>query len=195
MNPQAPAYVRAEDDAWLTLVYYRFHGWSGRRPFWAGMFTLLGGLPIAYFPYADLRLGNVTIAMATTAGAGSLIIGILLITLGLTLWFQQGVRIFAGVASILLALVSLPVSNLGGFGLGFILAMVGGGLALAWVPARPAEDEADAVGDRGAAQTVDPGKTDAMAGGFHGVPGPRETETAYASETTAHADGGRNSAG
>lgn len=195
MNPQAPVYVRAEDDAWLTEVYYRFHAWSGRRPFWAGVFTLLAGLPIAYFPYADLRLGNVTIAMATTAGSGSLIIGILLITLGLTLWFQQGVRIFAGVASILLALVSLPVSNLGGFGLGFILALVGGCLALSWVPASPVEDQTGALDDRVAAQAVDLGKTDAVEGGFQAVPGPRATETAYASETTAHADGGRNSAG
>lgn len=193
MNPQAPVYVRAEDDAWLTAVYYHFHAWSGRRPFWAGLFTLLSGVPIAYFPYADMRLGNVTIAMATTAGAGSLIIGILLVTLGLTLWFQQGVRIFAGVAAILLGLVSLPVSNLGGFGMGLILSLVGGGLALAWVPARPV-DPAQTPDAGVAAQSVDLGKAEAMADP-HGVPGPRHMETAYASETTAHADGGRNSAG
>lgn len=194
MNPQAPVYVRAEDDAWLTMVYYRFHAWSGRRPFWAGLVTLIAGFPIAYFPYADVRLGNVTIAMATTAGAGSLIIGILLITLGLTLWFQQGVRIFAGVAAMLLGLVSLPVSNLGGFGLGLIPAMVGGGLALAWAPGKP-EDGADAADARDTARAVDMGKAEAMVGP-QGVPGQRETETpAYASETTAHADGGRNSAG
>ncbi|WP_406184934.1 DUF6114 domain-containing protein [Streptomyces sp. NBC_01006] len=178
MNPQAP--VRAADDAWLTAVYHRFHAWSGGRPFWAGLFTLIGGVPIAYFPYADLRLGNVTIAMATTAGAGSLIIGILLITLGLALWFQQGIRVFAGVASILLALVSLPVSNLGGFFLGFLFALVGGALALSWAPGKP----------EGAAQA----KAEFVDGPL-GVPGPRDTETAYATETTAHADGGRNSAG
>lgn len=185
MNHQAPVYVRREDDAWLTVVYYHFHAWSGRRPFWAGLFTLLGGFPIAYFPYADLRLGNVTLAMATTGGAGALIIGVLLITLGLALWFQQTIRVFAGVAAILLALVSIPVSNLGGFFMGFSLSMIGGALALAWAPGQPA-DEAP----------VDLGKTVAMTGP-QGIPGPRETETetAYASETTAHADGGRNSAG
>ncbi|MCC0095864.1 DUF6114 domain-containing protein [Streptomyces flavotricini] len=179
MNPQAP--VRAADDAWLTVVYHRFHAWSGVRPFWAGLFTLIGGIPIAYFPYADLRLGNVTIAMATTAGAGSLIIGVLLITLGLALWFQQGIRVFAGVASILLALVSLPVSNLGGFFLGFLFALVGGALALSWSPGKPEE--------------AAPAKAEEFADGTLGVPGPRETETAHATETTAHADGGRNSAG
>ncbi|MFD7624563.1 DUF6114 domain-containing protein [Streptomyces sp. NPDC059851] len=188
MNTKAPVYVRAEDDAWLTVVYYHVHAWTGRRPFWAGLFTLVSGFPIAYFPYADFRLGNLSLAMATTGGAGALIIGVLLITLGLALWFQQAIRVFAGVASILLALVSLPVSNLGGFGLGFVPAMIGGALALAWAPGTPV-DETDA------APAGDTGKAEAMAGGPQGIPAPRGTETAYASETTAHADGGRNSAG
>ncbi|MFE7186906.1 DUF6114 domain-containing protein [Streptomyces erythrochromogenes] len=195
MNPQAPVYVRAEDDAWLTVVYYHFRAWRGRRPFWAGLFTLLGGFPIAYFPYADLRLGNISLAMATTGGAGALIIGVLLITLGLALWFQQTIRVFAGVASILLALVSLPVSNLGGFGMGFILSLIGGALALSWAPGQPVDEE-PAVQQPAVQQpaAVALGKTDATQGGL-GIPGPRETETAHASETTAHADGGRNSAG
>ncbi|WP_411101829.1 DUF6114 domain-containing protein [Streptomyces sp. cmx-4-9] len=203
MNPQAPVHVRAEDDAWLTVVYYRFRAWRGRRPFWAGLFTLLGGFPIAYFPYADLRLGNVTLAMATTGGAGALIIGVLLITLGLALWFQQAIRVFAGVAAILLALVSLPVSNLGGFFMGFLFSMVGGALALSWAPGQPDEEaplqDAAAAAHPAPADPADHppvslGKADAMAGP-QGIPGPRGTETAYTSETTAHADGGRNSAG
>ncbi|MFD9726544.1 DUF6114 domain-containing protein [Streptomyces sp. NPDC059072] len=191
MNPKAPVYVRAEDDAWLTVVYYYVHAWTGRRPFWAGLFTLVSGFPIAYFPYADLRLGNITLAMATTGGAGALIIGVLLITLGLALWFQQAIRVFAGVASILLALVSIPVSNLGGFGLGFIPAMIGGALALSWAPGQPADEE---PADQPPAAAVDMTKAESMAGP-QGVPAPRATETAHPSEMTAHADGGRNSAG
>ncbi|GGT36254.1 DUF6114 domain-containing protein [Streptomyces chromofuscus] len=125
----------------FTRLRLRFRDWRGTRPFWAGLFTLLGGVPIAYFPYATLKLGTMSIAMATTAGAGSLIIGVLLITLGLTMWFQQATRFFAGVAAILLALVSLVVSNIGGFLVGFLLAMVGGALALSWAPgtAEPAD--------------------------------------------------------
>ncbi|GHH90446.1 DUF6114 domain-containing protein [Streptomyces capillispiralis] len=115
----------------------RFRDWRGTRPFWAGLFTVLGGIPIAYFPYATLKLGHMSLAMATTAGAGSLIIGVLLVTLGLTMWFQSATRVFAGVAAILLALVSLVVSNIGGFLIGFLLALVGGALALSWVPGKP----------------------------------------------------------
>ncbi|GAA3083422.1 hypothetical protein GCM10020254_29780 [Streptomyces goshikiensis] len=152
--------------------------------------------PIAYYPYADLRLGNVTLAMATTAGSGSLIIGVLLAVLGVALWFQQAIRVFAGVASILLALVSLPVSNLGGFFVGFAFSMVGGALALSWVPGKPADPaEATAMAPAATEPVVGMSKADAMAGGLHGVPAPRDSETAHASETTAHADGGRNSAG
>ncbi|MDB1087665.1 DUF6114 domain-containing protein [Streptomyces sp. ACA25] len=110
-----------------------FRRWRWQRPFWAGVLTILAGLPIAYFPYANLTLGELTIRMATTAGAGSAVIGALLVTLGLTMWFQPHARIFAGVAGIMLSLVSLVVSNFGGFLIGFLFGLVGGGMSVAWV--------------------------------------------------------------
>lgn len=116
----------------------RFRIWRGGRPFWAGLLTILGGVPIAYLPYANLTIGQLTMRMATTAGAGSVIIGVLLITLGLTMWYHHIVRVFAGVAAILLALISIPVSNLGGLVIGFLLAVLGGALSIAWAPAKPA---------------------------------------------------------
>ncbi|WP_246143884.1 DUF6114 domain-containing protein [Actinacidiphila oryziradicis] len=119
---------------------FRFRAWRWRRPFWAGLLTLLAGLPIAYFPYANLTLGQLSVRMATTAGSGSLIIGVLLLTLGLTMWFQPVVRVFAGVASILLALVALVISNFGGFLLGFLLGLVGGALSVSWAPGEPAAE-------------------------------------------------------
>jgi hypothetical protein len=130
----------------FTRLRLRFRDWRGNRPFWAGLFTLLGGVPIAYFPYATLKLGTMSLTMATTAGAGSLIIGILLWTLGLTMWFQQATRFFAGVAAILLALVSLVVSNIGGFVVGFLLAMIGGALAISWAPGKATDTGAGQQG-------------------------------------------------
>ncbi len=119
-----------------------FRTWRGQRPYWAGLLTLLGGLPIMYFPYAHLTLGQLTVRMATETGSGSLIIGVLLVVLGFTMWFQSSARVFAGVAAILLALVSLVVSNFGGFLVGFLLALIGGGLAVSWAPGSPAEADA-----------------------------------------------------
>ncbi|MEU6378460.1 DUF6114 domain-containing protein [Streptomyces sp. NPDC046909] len=139
MSAETPA-VPGRDEHYIRVIKRKFRAWRGERPFWAGLFVMLGGLPIAYFPYAHLQVGHLTLAMATTAGAGSLIIGVLLVVLGVSLWFQKHVRTFAGVAAILLALVSIPVSNLGGFLIGFLFALIGGAMAVAWVPG--AEPEA-----------------------------------------------------
>ncbi|MEV2244351.1 DUF6114 domain-containing protein [Streptomyces sp. NPDC049970] len=130
MSPESTG----QNEHHLTVYRRGFRTWRGNRPFWAGLFTILGGVPIAYFPYANMHLGNMTIAMSTTAGAGSLIIGVLLVTLGLTMWFHSIVRVFAGVAAILLALISIPVANIGGFVVGFVFSLLGGALSIAWVP-------------------------------------------------------------
>ncbi|MFD9796124.1 DUF6114 domain-containing protein [Streptomyces sp. NPDC059070] len=168
----------------------RYRAWRGSRPFWAGLFTIAGGVPIMYFPYANMHLGNITLAMSTTAGAGSLIIGVLLVTLGLTMWFHHVVRVFAGVAAILLALISLPVANFGGFLIGFLFALFGGALAVAWVPAKPKRR-----GRQGKAAEPSGDEPDALPEDG-GVPGPREEEHGAAvTETTVDANGGRNSAG
>ncbi|MET7638522.1 DUF6114 domain-containing protein [Streptomyces sp. NPDC005438] len=141
-----------------------FREWRWQRPFWGGLLTLLGGIPIMYIPYANLTLGSLTIRMSTTAGAGSLIIGVLLVVLGLTMWFQPHSRVFAGVAAILLALVSLVVSNVGGFLVGFLLALVGGALGVSWAPGE--SPSTDARRTRTATRTekkADPEPEDAVA--------------------------------
>ncbi|MEU3395135.1 DUF6114 domain-containing protein [Streptomyces filamentosus] len=170
----------------------RFKVWRQTRPFWAGLFTMLGGVPIAYLPYGDLRLGNVTLTMATTAGAGALIIGVLLITLGLTMWFQPLVRVFAGIAAIVLALVSIPVSNFGGLVVGFLLALIGGALSASWAPA-PEKEETEAEDEPAEAEyDGEPAHADETGTVMTaGLPDQRDGAT----ETSIDAKGGRNSAG
>jgi hypothetical protein len=116
-----------------------FRTWRGERPFWAGLFTLFAGLPVIYFPYVGLSLGGIPLALSTTAGAGSLVIGMLLVVLGITLWFQQHVRVFAGIAAMVLALASFPMANFGGMLIGLLCGLVGGSLACAWAPPDTAE--------------------------------------------------------
>ncbi|MGW0966382.1 DUF6114 domain-containing protein [Streptomyces sp. NPDC002516] len=139
MSAETPAAPGQNDEHYLQVFRRNFREWRGDRPFWAGLYIVFGGFPIAYFPYAHLHLGHLTLAMSTTAGAGSLIIGVLLVVLGISLWFQKHVRTFAGVAAILLALVSIPVANLGGFLIGFLFALLGGAMAVSWVPGEPDE--------------------------------------------------------
>ncbi|MEU2154170.1 DUF6114 domain-containing protein [Streptomyces sp. NPDC019396] len=178
-----------QNEHFLSVFRRRFRAWRGQRPFWAGLFTLLGGMIILYFPYASLKLGHMTLSLQTNAGSGALIIGVLLITLGLTLWFQPLVRTFAGVASILLALVSLPMANLGGFFFGFLFALIGGGLGLAWAPgsvdvSAATEGEPPVPAEPSGAQLP---YQDPEPWGTH------DEKTTH--ETTIDANGGRNSAG
>ncbi|MGW0786743.1 DUF6114 domain-containing protein [Streptomyces sp. NPDC002911] len=188
MSPESTG----QNEHYLTVIRRKFRTWRGNRPFWAGLFTMAGGLPIAYFPYANLHLGNVTLAMSTTAGAGSLIIGVLLVTLGLTMWFHHIVRVFAGVAALLLALVSIPVANIGGFVIGFLLSLVGGALSISWAPG-DAKDERAPEGPQ--AQMT---RNDASEASEHYQ---KSHDTAEASrrpmlfEAATEADGGRHRAG
>ncbi|MFC8454864.1 DUF6114 domain-containing protein [Kitasatospora sp. NPDC057223] len=135
----ATAPVWPDEAGGVTRLRLRFRTWRRTRPFWAGVLAMVAGVPILYFPYAKLSFNGMTVAMSTTAGSGSLIIGILLMVLGLTAWYQPMSRIFAGVATTLLTLVSIPVSNLAGFGLALIPGLVGGGLMVAWAPLKEPE--------------------------------------------------------
>jgi hypothetical protein len=171
----------------------RFRHWRWQRPFWAGLLTVLAGLPIAYFPYANLTFGQLTVRMATTAGSGSLIIGVLLFVLGLTMWYQPAVRVFAGVASILLGLVSIVVSNFGGFLIGFLLALFGGALSVAWAPGVAA---AAAPADKAGVPDADP-QSDGGPGGPDDEPygwGEPVSAGARPDEETTE-ENGRNRAG
>ena len=67
-------------------------------------------------------------------GISSLFIAIFLVIFGITVWFFPTYRVFSGVASILLGLLSLVATNLGGFFVGFLLGMFGGAFAVAWTP-------------------------------------------------------------
>lgn len=67
MNAESPA----QDEHYLRVFKRKFRDWRGARPFWAGLLVLLGGVPIMYFPYYSLQIGHLTMAMSTTAGAGS----------------------------------------------------------------------------------------------------------------------------
>jgi hypothetical protein len=55
------------------------------------------------------------------------------------IWVNPLHRVFYGIAGIVLGIISFPTSNLGGFFIGMLLAMVGGAIAFAWEPGEPKE--------------------------------------------------------
>jgi len=102
------------------------------------------------------------------------LIGILLIAAGIVLWVNPTHRVFYGIAGIVLGIISFPASNLGGFVLGMLLAIIGGALAFAWVPAEPGSVDAAPPGravDDAPASRADDG---ASAGLAHDASGDRD---------------------
>lgn len=117
----------------------RFTTWRRGRPFTAGLLMMLAGIVIMVPTYLDFTISNIQIQISSMGGVSTLVIGILLVTCGIMTWFRGEGRIFAGVAAIILAILALWQSNFGGFGVGLILGLVGGALALAWDPQPKAE--------------------------------------------------------
>ncbi|MFJ3230741.1 DUF6114 domain-containing protein [Streptomyces sp. NPDC086787] len=116
----------------------RFGEWRVGRPFFAGLLTMPAGIPITCVPYANVTVGQFSMRPTTTAGSSSLIITTLLVMLGFTMWFHPTVRVFAGSATIALALFSIPMCNLGGLLIGLFTALLGASLSIAWNPDEPA---------------------------------------------------------
>jgi hypothetical protein len=117
----------------------RFRAWRHSRPFTGGLLVLLAGLELVLIPLMG-DLGHGAIKLVIYIGIGGVfgvLIGLLLIAAGITLWVNPVHRVFYGIASIVLGIVSFPASNLGGFFIGMLLAIVGGSIGFAWTPVEP----------------------------------------------------------
>lgn len=129
-----------------------FRAWRRSRPFWGGLLLTLAGLELLAIPLSGILLHGM-IKLVIYIGIGGVfgvLIGILLIAAGVMLLVNPVHRAFYGIAGIALGIVSFPASNLGGFLLGMLLAIIGGCIGFAWtpaqaqsVPAEPAQIPAD----------------------------------------------------
>ncbi|MUL42212.1 hypothetical protein FZ103_13650 [Streptomonospora sp. PA3] len=110
-----------------------FRGWRRSRPFWGGLLITLAGIVIIAAPALNpLDL----IVQQGIAGISGYFVGVLLMAVGVLVWLQPPQRFFYGIAAVLLSLISFVTSNFGGFVFGMLFGMVGGALAIAWVPDR-----------------------------------------------------------
>ncbi|WP_447002292.1 DUF6114 domain-containing protein [Saccharothrix isguenensis] len=118
-----------------------FRSWRRQRPFGAGVFLLPASVAIGLPPYASFRLGDLVLSIRTIGGVSALLIAALLLICAVSLWIRPQYRVAAGVTAILVSLIALVNSNLGGFLVGTALGLVGGALALSWAP--PSADGRD----------------------------------------------------
>jgi hypothetical protein len=113
-----------------------WRAWRRSRPFWGGLLMVLGGLELMVIPLSGV-LGHGAIKLVIYIGIGGVfgvLMGVLLIACGIVLWVNPVHRTFYGIAGVALGILSFPASNLGGFFLGMLLAIVGGSIAFAWTP-------------------------------------------------------------
>ncbi|MFE9258141.1 DUF6114 domain-containing protein [Streptomyces sp. NPDC006879] len=104
--------------------------WRRSRPFWGGLFTILAGAEICALPLAPLEI----MLQQGVAGIPSVLMGLIMIVMGLSAWFAPQYRGLAGIVTTLIAAAALVLSNLGGFLIGTLLGILGGGLTFAWQP-------------------------------------------------------------
>jgi hypothetical protein len=112
----------------------KFGGWRAQRPYWGGFFMILSGLELFISGNLDLAL---EVHFGPT-GFLSYVLPLMMLLCGALTWFSPQQRLFYGILGTVAALYSLIGLNLGGFFLGTILGVVGGGLAVAWSAPAPA---------------------------------------------------------
>ena len=114
----------------------QWRAWRRSRPFWGGLLLLLAGLELVLLPLSGVLVhgGLKLVIYIGIGGVFGVLIGALLIAAGTAVLVNPVHRSFYGIAGIILGIASFPASNLGGFFIGMLLAIVGGALSYAWAP-------------------------------------------------------------
>lgn len=113
-----------------------WRAWRRSRPFWGGLLLLLAGLELVLLPLSGVLVhgGLKLVIYIGIGGVFGVLIGALLIAAGTAVLVNPVHRAFYGIAGIILGIASFPASNLGGFFIGMLLAIIGGALSYAWAP-------------------------------------------------------------
>lgn len=119
-------------DERVRQVRTRFRAWRRTRPFWGGLWCILGGIAIAYGPSTAFKV----LFIAGTSVWLGILVGLLVVAMGLFIWFTPQQRQIAGLLALAFSIASLITSDYGGFVIGMLLGTIGGALAFAWAPVR-----------------------------------------------------------
>ncbi|CAM3808336.1 DUF6114 domain-containing protein [Smaragdicoccus niigatensis] len=113
----------------------RLRNFRYTRPFWGGLYVLLAGLIITWLPLGPVN----DIVAAGIGGFAGVLLGAVLIAMGVVILVIPKAHHLAAIVAIVLGLASYPVTNLGGFFAGMVLAVFGGCMALAWTDDKPSQ--------------------------------------------------------
>ncbi|MFE7584981.1 DUF6114 domain-containing protein [Streptomyces gardneri] len=110
-----------------------FGAFRRTRPFWGGLWLIAGGWTVLKFSLSSLQL----IVSTGFGGVAGYLVGGGMILCGLIPMALPAQRYTFGLIGVVLAVVSLVVSNLGGFLLGMALGVLGGSMTVGWGARRP----------------------------------------------------------
>src|SRR5713101_3458161 len=113
-----------------------FRTWRHSRPFWGGLLLILAGVEMIAIPLLRVVAHN-SVKVVIYIGIGGIfgvLIGGLLVTCGLLIWFHPVQRVFYAITGVLLSVASFVATNLGGFFIGMLLGVTGGSLSFGWTP-------------------------------------------------------------
>ncbi|MCM1947431.1 DUF6114 domain-containing protein [Streptomyces sp. G2] len=117
----------------LRGAYVWFRAFRRTRPFWGGVWMVAGGWTVLKFSLSSVQL----IVSTGFGGVAGYLVGGGMILCGLIPIAAPRQRHTFGLIGCVLAVVSLVVSNLGGFLLGMVLGVLGGSMLVGWGAKRP----------------------------------------------------------
>jgi hypothetical protein len=119
------------DPATLARRWSDFRRWRHGRPFWSGLLLMLSGIEL--WLSSNMDLGALEVHLGYE-GFLSYVLPAIMLVCGVFVWLSPNQRLFYGIVGGLTAIYSLIGLNLGGWFLGMLIGVIGGGLAFAWTP-------------------------------------------------------------
>ncbi|MFF2780237.1 DUF6114 domain-containing protein [Streptomyces sp. NPDC058052] len=110
-----------------------FRAFRRTRPFWGAVWLVAGGWTVLKFSLSSVQL----IVSTGFGGIAGYLVGGGMILCGLIPLAAPRQRYTFGLIGCVLAVVSLVVSNLGGFLVGMALGVLGGSMTVGWGARRP----------------------------------------------------------
>ena len=110
-----------------------FRAFRRTRPFWGGLWMILGGLWL-------LKFSNLSIGVVIGSGwngSAAYLLGGSLVMFGVVAWFAPHYKSMVGLIGVGVALAAFISVNLGGFLIGSLLGIVGGSMVWGWGEKKP----------------------------------------------------------
>lgn len=137
MSVLATTPVGSGSTSWHRGLRLWFRALRRTRPFWGGLWLMLGGLIV-------IKLNSYPLGMAMAGSfnrSAGYILGGAMVMFGLVAWVSPIYARLVGLFGVMAAMAAFIGSNLGGFLVGTVLGIIGGSMIWGWGELRPRADK------------------------------------------------------